>query len=124
MNSDAFGPTITQLWDTIESRRSDAATLDGHDTRESGSYTVALLTGPGDTLYKKLAEESTEAVMAAKDLDAARARGTDGTSPYGTSRDHLIYELGDVLYHFLVVCARFDITPNDLADALQRRFKN
>ena len=45
--------------------------------------------------------------MAAKDADA----------------DHLRYEIADLVYHLMVVMARWDLTPGDLADELAARFK-
>ena len=64
------------------------------------SYTARLLSGNEDSLLKKIAEESGEVIMAAKDGDA----------------DHLRYEVGDLVYHLLVVMARWP-TPDDLAEA-------
>jgi phosphoribosyl-ATP pyrophosphohydrolase len=93
-----LGETIDQLWSTIEARR----------TADPGSsYTAALLTGPEDSLLKKIAEESGEVIMAAKDAD----------------RDHLRYEAADLTYHLLVVLARWGLTPDDLAEELASRFK-
>jgi phosphoribosyl-ATP pyrophosphohydrolase len=60
--------------------------------------------------------------MASKDLDAAFAAQTEGESPYGTARDHVIYEMGDLIYHLLVLGARHDISPDDLGTELKRRF--
>ena len=45
--------------------------------------------------------------MAAKDAD----------------REHLRYEIGDVVYHLLVVMARWGLTPDDLAEELAARRK-
>jgi len=95
-----FGAVIRELWATIESRR---------DADAQQSYTAKLLQGDEDQLLKKIGEESCEVVMAAKDHDP--------------SPDHLRYELGDLLYHSLVVCARYGLTPDDLAAELQARFK-
>jgi phosphoribosyl-ATP pyrophosphohydrolase len=58
-----------------------------------------------DSLLKKIAEESGEVIMAAKDAD----------------RDHLRYEVADLVYHLLVVLARYDLTPSDLAEELTAR---
>jgi phosphoribosyl-ATP pyrophosphohydrolase len=69
------------------------------------SYTAKLLSGPEDSLLKKIAEESGEVIMAAKDSDAA----------------HLRYEMGDLLYHLLVVAVRWGVTPQALADELSSR---
>ena len=94
--SSKFGDVIAELWEVIESRR---------EVDPSASYTARLLQGPEDSLLKKIAEESGEVIMAAKDAD----------------REHLRYEIGDVLYHLLVVMARHGLTPDDLAEELASR---
>jgi phosphoribosyl-ATP pyrophosphohydrolase len=76
-----LGRTVDALWATIESRR-------GADP--GSSYTAKLLSEHEDKLLKKIAEESGEVVMAAKDADP----------------DHLRYEAADLVYHLLVVMAR------------------
>ena len=99
MNSDArLGDVLDELFAVIDARR-------GADPEES--YTAKLLTGPEDSLLKKIAEESGEVIMAAKDADPA----------------HLRYEAGDLLYHLLVVCARWGVTPSELAEELVARRK-
>lgn len=95
----SFGDVIEELFAVIEARR-------GAD--QSESYTARLLNGPEDSLLKKIAEESGEVIMAAKDGDA----------------DHLRYEAGDLMYHLLVVLARYGLTPSDLAGELTSRFKH
>lgn len=91
-----FSEVIAELWDVIESRR---------DADPGESYTAKLLQGPEDKLLKKIAEEAGEVIMAAKDGDP----------------EHLRYEIGDVVYHLLVVMARWGITPDDLAADLAAR---
>ncbi len=92
----SFGDVIAELWDVIESRRAA-------DPEES--YTARLLNGPEDKLLKKIAEEAGEVIMAAKDGDT----------------EHLRYEIGDVVYHLLVVMARYGVSPDDLAAELAAR---
>jgi len=94
----SLGETIDTLWATIESRR-------GADPETS--YTARMLTGHEDKLLKKIAEESGEVIMAAKDADA----------------EQLGYESADLVYHLLVVMARWGLSPTDLADELASRFK-
>ena len=91
-----FAEVIDELWEVIESRR--------HADPET-SYTARLLVEQEDKLLKKIAEEAGEVIMAAKDADA----------------EHLRYEIGDVVYHLLVVMARWGITPDDLAEELASR---
>jgi phosphoribosyl-ATP pyrophosphohydrolase len=115
MSQDNFGLVIDALWDTIESRKQDAC------AQSSESYTASLLTAHPDKLLKKIAEESAEVIMASKDLDAALATQTEGESPYGTARDHVTYEVCDLIYHLMVLGARYDISPDDLGEELRRR---
>ena len=86
----SLGAVIDELWAVIESRR---------DADPETSYTARLLPGDEDQLLKKIAEEAGEVIMAAKDAD----------------KEHLRYEVGDVVYHLLVVMARWGLTPDDIA---------
>ena len=88
-----LGSVLDELWGVIEQRR----TAD-----PEASYTARLLTGEEDELLKKIAEEAGEVIMAAKDGD----------------KEHLRYEVGDVVYHLLVVMARWGLTLDDLAEEL------
>jgi phosphoribosyl-ATP pyrophosphohydrolase len=94
--TERFSEVIAELWAVIESRR---------DADPESSYTARLIQGPEDKLLKKIAEESGEVIMAAKDGDVK----------------HLCYEVGDVVYHLLVVMARYGLTPDDLAEELASR---
>ena len=93
-----LGDVLDELFAVIESRR---------DADPESSYTARLLGGNEDGLLKKIAEESGEVIMAAKDAD----------------RDHLRYEVGDLLYHLMVVLARYGLTPSDVAAELATRRK-
>ena len=96
--AERLGPVVDTLWETILTRR---------DADPEASYTARLLTGHEDKLLKKIGEEATEVVMAAKDGDA----------------DQLRYEVADLVYHLLVVLARNGLEPDDLAEELASRFK-
>ena len=91
-----LGDVLDELFAVIDARR----TADPET-----SYTARLLTGNEDGLLKKIAEEAGEVIMAAKDAD----------------REHLRYEAGDLVYHLMVVLARYGLTPNDLAQELASR---
>ena len=91
-----LGGVIDGLWAVIESRRNGDP---------ESSYTARLLGGHEDALLKKIAEEAGEVIMAAKDAD----------------KEHLRYEVGDVVYHLLVVMARWGLTPDDIAEELDSR---
>ena len=91
-----IGRVVDELYAVIDARR---------DADPEESYTARLLTGHEDKLLKKIGEEATEVVMAAKDHD----------------RDQVRYEAADLLYHLLVVMAREGVTPADLAAELATR---
>lgn len=97
---------LEQLWSTIEDRAR---------TRPEGSYTTSLLVAGVDATARKVAEEATEVVIAAKDDDAAERLGTERPT------HALAGELADLLYHSLVLCAERGIPPTLVIDALKRR---
>ncbi len=93
-----LGTVLSDLHAVLEQRRRDLP---------EGSYTAKLLSGPQDKLLKKIAEESGEVIIAARDGDV----------------HHLRYEVADLLYHILVVMVREGVTPGDLAAELRSRMK-
>lgn len=105
-NESQIGQTLTALAATIEARR--AATDE--------SYTHRLLEGRLDTLLKKVGEESLETCLAAKETQLV-AGGADQAA----QRDHLRYEAADLVYHLMVLLARFNITEDELAAELNAR---
>ncbi|HED17592.1 MAG TPA: phosphoribosyl-ATP diphosphatase [Gammaproteobacteria bacterium] len=70
------------------------------------SYVAGLYARGLDTILKKIGEEATETVMAAKDGD----------------RDKVIYETADLWFHTLVLLASMDIHPDEVLAELGRRF--
>ena len=96
---------LETLWSTIADRAR---------TRPSASYTAKLLNGGVDAVARKVAEEATEVVLAAKD-DAAGDAGRERT------RNALAGETADLLYHALVLLAERGVEPREVIDALQRR---
>lgn len=91
-----LGTTVVRLAGVIHARR---------DAAPEESYTKRLLDGPADKPLKKLVEEACEVTLACKDND----------------HDHIRYEAADVIYHLLVVCERWGITPEELAGELDAR---
>jgi phosphoribosyl-ATP pyrophosphohydrolase/phosphoribosyl-AMP cyclohydrolase len=73
--------------------------------RPEGSYTARLLTGPADAALKKVGEEATEVVLAAK----------------GDSDDRLAEETADLLFHLLVVLKRRALPLTRALDVLRAR---
>lgn len=96
------------LWRTIDHRRR---------TRPDGSYTAALLAGGVDAAARKVAEEATEVLMAAKD-DAIAERNADDRD---ATRAALAAETADLVYHALVLLAERGLAPADVIDVLRAR---
>lgn len=70
-----------------------------------GSYTTYLFTKGLDKILKKVGEESAEVIIAAKNR----------------SRDEVVYEASDLLYHLLVLLCEQDITPQEVYEELAKR---
>jgi phosphoribosyl-ATP pyrophosphohydrolase len=68
-----------------------------------------------DAVARKVAEEATEVVLAAKDDAAAEAAGAE------RSREALAGEVADLLYHALVLCAERDLSPDAVISILRGR---
>lgn len=99
---------LESLWATIADRAA---------TRAPGSYTVKLLAGGVDLAGRKVAEEATEVLLAAKNDETAEAAGADRTE----TRDLLAGEAGDLLYHALVLLAERGLAPAAVIDVLRSR---
>ena len=69
------------------------------------SYVARLFNKGTDAILKKIGEEATEAVMAAKDGD----------------RQKIVYEVADLWFHCLLALEAFDLKPADVLAELQRR---
>ena len=101
---------LETLWATIAARAA---------TRPEGSYTTALLDGGVDSVGRKVTEEATEVLMAAKDDATAEASGAD-RSATGAA---LSGEAADLLYHALVLLAERDVPPSTVIETLRRRHR-
>jgi phosphoribosyl-ATP pyrophosphohydrolase len=88
--------TLARLAAVIESRR-------GGDPDKS--YVARLLAKGPDAILKKIGEEATETVMAAKDGD----------------RDKIVYEVADLWFHTLVALAHYGLHPAQVLAELRRR---
>ncbi len=88
---------LTQLADVLEQRKQAAP---------DSSYVAGLYDKGLDAILKKVGEEATETVMAAKDGKA----------------DKLVYEVADLWFHTMVLLAQQDLHPDDVLAELQRRF--
>lgn len=99
---------LETLWDTIRDRR---------ETRPGGSYTTTLLDGGVDAVGRKVTEEATEVLMAAKDDAAAEAGGVDRSA----TRAALAEEIADLAFHTLVLMAERREDPARVITVLERR---
>ncbi len=99
---------LDRLAELIESRKP----ANGGDP--ATSYVAKLFAKGDDAILKKIGEEATETVMAAKD---ARHGAADGR-PDG---DQVLYEVADLWFHTLVLLAQFDLKPQQVLDELARR---
>ncbi len=91
---------LARLAGVIESRR-------GGDPE--ASYVARLLVRGEDAILKKIGEEATETVLAAK--DAGR----------GAPKDRIVAETADLWFHCLVMLAHYGLRPQQVLDELQRR---
>jgi phosphoribosyl-ATP pyrophosphohydrolase len=87
----------------IESRKA----ANGGDPQTS--YVARLLYKGPDAILKKIGEEATEVVMAAKDVE------------HGGDAAQLVGEVADLWFHSLIALAHFGLAPADVIDELQRR---
>jgi phosphoribosyl-ATP pyrophosphohydrolase len=72
----------------------------------NSSYVASLYDKGLDTILKKIGEEATETVIAAKSGD----------------KQQIIYETADLWFHTLVLLAQQDLSVDDVLKELQRRF--
>jgi len=94
---------LAQLAAVIESRKA------AHGGDPQSSYVARLLDKGPDAFLKKIGEEATEVVMAAKDLD------------HGGDPAKLVGEVADLWFHCLIALAHYDLHPQDVIAELRRR---
>ena len=95
--------SLARLAAVIESRK----IANGGDPEKS--YVARLLHKGPDAFLKKVGEEATEVVMAAKDISA------------GADKGKLVYEVADLWFHSLVALAHYGLRPEDVVAELARR---
>jgi phosphoribosyl-ATP pyrophosphohydrolase len=95
--------SLARLAAVIESRKpasgGDAGT----------SYVARLLARGPDAFLKKIGEEATEVVMAAKDAD------------HGGDPQKIVNEIADLWFHSLIALAHYGLQPADVIAELERR---
>lgn len=99
---------LETLWATIDSRA---------DADPAASYTARLLAAGVDGPSRKVAEEATEVLMAAKDDAVAAGESRPAT------RDALAGEVADLLYHTLVLLRERGLPPGAVIARLRERHK-
>lgn len=95
-NEDLNDFTLDELYDLIKGRK---------DNPQDGSYTSYLFDKGLDKILKKVGEECTEVVIAAK----------------GGDKGETVFEISDLTYHVLVLMAEYGITLNDIKAQLASR---
>jgi phosphoribosyl-ATP pyrophosphohydrolase len=95
--------SLDRLAELIESRKP----ANGGDPEKS--YVARLFSKGDDAILKKIGEEATETVMAAKD-----ARHSGDSS-------QVLYECADLWFHSLIMLAQFELKPQQVLDELARR---
>jgi phosphoribosyl-ATP pyrophosphohydrolase len=88
---------LAQLTDILEQRKGAAP---------DSSYVASLYNKGLDAILKKVGEEATETVMAAKDADPEK----------------LVYEVADLWFHTMVLLADQGLSADDVLTELARRF--
>jgi phosphoribosyl-ATP pyrophosphohydrolase/phosphoribosyl-AMP cyclohydrolase len=99
---------LERLWSTIVARAEE---------RPAGSYTAGLLAGGVDAVGRKVTEEATEVLIAARDDAEAERRGAERT----VTGEALAGETADLLFHALVLLAERGATPSAAIDVLRAR---
>ncbi|MGE5330643.1 MAG: phosphoribosyl-ATP diphosphatase [Nitrospirota bacterium] len=94
---------LARLASVIESRKP----AQGGDPEKS--YVSRLLHKGPDAFLKKIGEEATEVVMAAKDVD------------HGADPAKLVYEVADLWFHTMIALAHYGLSPADVVAELERR---
>jgi phosphoribosyl-ATP pyrophosphohydrolase len=94
---------LARLTAVIESRKPAAG------GNPEASYVARLLHKGPDAFLKKIGEEATEVVMAAKDAE------------HGGAREKVVTEMADLWFHGMVALAHYGWTAADVVAELARR---
>ena len=92
---------LTALTEILEQRKGAAA---------DSSYVASLYAKGLDAILKKVGEEATETVMAAKDV------------AHGGNPEKLVYEAADLWFHTMILLADQGLSADDVLEELARRF--
>ncbi|MDO8770660.1 MAG: phosphoribosyl-ATP diphosphatase [Burkholderiaceae bacterium] len=95
--------SLARLAGVIESRKLK------HGGDPDASYVARLLSKGPDAFLKKIGEEATEVVMAAKDAD------------HGGDKSKIVGEVADLWFHCMIALAHYDLAPSDVLAELEKR---
>lgn len=95
-NPDEKSFSFDMLYELIEGRKTE---------KKEGSYTTYLFEKGLDKILKKVGEECTEVIVAAK----------------GGSKEETVFEISDLAYHVLVLMVQYGISLADIKDELAKR---
>lgn len=104
MSSNMSSPdSLAVLAAVIESR------LPQNGGNPEASYVARLLHKGPDSFLKKIGEEATEVVMAAKDAD------------HGGDKSKIVNEVADLWFHCMIALAHYGLSPAQVVAELERR---
>jgi phosphoribosyl-ATP pyrophosphohydrolase len=92
---------LQELQQVLEQRKNASA---------ESSYVASLHHKGLNKILEKVGEESTEVILAAKDVQ------------HGGDKQALVGEAADLWFHTLVMLSHLELTADDVLDELQRRF--
>lgn len=92
---------LKQLDEVLQNRKTESP---------DSSYVSSLYDKGLDKILKKVGEEATETIMAAKDAE------------HNGDKAHLVYEVTDLWFHTLILLAQQNLSSTDVLAELQRRF--
>lgn len=96
MRNNSISTILNDLYQVINDRKLHPV---------EGSYTNYLFKHGQDKILKKIGEEAAETIIASKNM----------------SKEEILYEMGDLWYHCLVLLAFHNISPSELLGELQNR---
>ena len=102
-NNPSSQDALARLAAVIETRKP------GQGGDAETSYVARLLLKGPDAFLKKIGEEATEVVLAAKDAD------------HGGDKARIVSEVADLWFHCMVALAHYGLAPADVIEELERR---
>ena len=96
--------TFSELYEVVMSRKEE---------KQEGSYTCYLFEKGLDKILKKVGEECSETIIAAKNADMFKDDAD--------KKNDLIGEISDLYYHIAVMMAQVGVTPEDVNAELEKR---